>query len=314
MAPNLAEYLTSHAPCAVGAAVLGLSVAAAEIAARLSGHACGPALETEASNAFAARLATTGVRFLASHPQHDIAEIDTTGSLAIALCPLDGADIEANAASGTLFSIYPAAPGGAAASFLRPGTDQLAAGYVLYGPRTILALSTGQGMAMFSLAHDNGTYQCLSSDFRLSSGTIEFAANAADYRDWDPPVQRFVDDCLFSIEDRTVEELQMRWTGSLAADTQRILTHGGIYLAPRGTRAALRLIYHCHPIAMLIEQAGGQATNGQDRILDQSADALDISSPLVFGAPSAVARLAAYHDLPDAEASPLFSRRGLFRL
>ena len=127
-------------------------------------------------------------------------------------------------------------------------------------------------------------------------------------------MQRFVDDCLSGADGPRERNFDMRWTGSLAAEAQRILTRGGVYLAPRGARATLRLIHHCRPVAMLIEQAGSQASDGQTRLLDQAAAALDSPSPLVFGSPEKVARVAAYHDLPDSDASPLFGQRGLFRL
>jgi fructose-1,6-bisphosphatase I len=148
----------------------------------------------------------------------------------------------------------------------------------------------------------------------IPAGTPEFSTNVAEYRHWERPVQRFVDDCLAGADGPHAQNFDMRWTGSLAAEAQRILVRGGVYLAPHGAPAPLRLIHHCHPVAMLIEQAGGQATDGQARLLEKAAAALDTTSPLVFGSPDKVARVAAYHDLPDSEASPLFGRRGLFRL
>ena len=309
MAQNLAEYLSERAAPEIGAAILALSNAAADVATRLARLNAGAEVESEAHAVFGARLAGTGVRFLASDLESGIAGMAPGGDLAIALCPFDGAD----ASPGTLFSIYPAAAVGTA-SFLRPGTEQIAAGIFLYGPATTLALSTGKGTALFFLDRDSATYRCHTPELRLANRAREFAANAADYRDWEAPVQRFADDSLFNVDGPNAGAVQMRWTGSVVAEAQRILTRGGLYLAPRGPRGALRLVHHCHPIALLAEQAGGRATDGRERILGQSADTLDATSPLVFGAPDDVARVAAYHDLPDAEASPLFSRRGLFRL
>ncbi len=312
-APTLTDYLAGRATPETGAVILGLSAAAAEITTRLAGFGSPAALEADAGAAFTARLAALGVRFLASRPQGGVCELDPNGSLAIAIDPLDATAIEANTPPGTWFSLYPAASGAAATSFLRPGTEQTAAGYILYGPRTTLALTTGEGIALFLLDRATGYFRCHTPELRIPSGIAEFAANAAEYRHWERPVRRFFDDCLSGAEGPREQDFDMRWTGSLAAEAQRILTRGGVYLAPRGTRAPLRLIHHCHPVAMLIEQAGGQATDGQARLLEKAAASLDTTSPLVFGAPGKVARVAAYHDLPDSEASPLFGRRGLFR-
>ncbi len=317
-APTLTDYLAGRTTPETGAVILGLSAAAAETAARLAGFASGPALEAEADAAFAARLAPLGVRFLASRPQGGVSELDPGATLAVAIDPLDATAIEANSPPGTLFSLYPAHPGAAEASFLRPGTDQTAAGCILYGPRTTLALTTGQGTALFVLDRETaavpGVFRCHTPELRIPSDTAEFAANAGEYHHWEPPVRRFFDDCLSGADGPHEQNFDMRWTGSLVAEAQRILLRGGIYLAPLGALTPLRLIHHCHPVAMLTEQAGGQATDGLTRLLDQAAAALDTSSPLVFGSPGKVARVAAYHDLPDSEASPLFGRRGLFRL
>jgi fructose-1,6-bisphosphatase I len=313
-APALKDYLAEHTTPETGAAILGLSAAAADIATRLAGFGSGPALEAEADAAIAARLAPVGVRFLASRRQGGVSQVNPNGSLAAAIEPLGPTAIETDTPPGTLFSLYPAAPGEPEASFLRPGTDQTAAGYILYGPRTTLALTTGQGTALFLLDRETGSFRCHTPEIRIPAGTAEFAANAAEYRHWERPIQRFIDDCLSGDEGPRARNFDMRWTGSLAAETQRILLRGGVYLAPRGAPAPLRLIHHCHPVALLIEQAGGRATDGLIRLLDQAAATLDTTSPLVFGSPGKVARVAAYHDLPDSEASPLFGQRGLFRL
>ena len=140
-APTLTDYLAGRTTPETGAVILGLSAAAAETTTRLAGFGSPAALEAEADAAFAAQLAALAVRFLASRAQGGISEIDPSGSLAVAIDPLDATAIEANTPPGTLFSLYPTAPGAAAASFLRPGTEQIAAGYILYGPRTTLALT-----------------------------------------------------------------------------------------------------------------------------------------------------------------------------
>lgn len=313
-APALTDYLAKHATPETGAVILALSAAAAGTAARIAGFGSDAALEAAADAAFAAQLGQLGVRFLAGRPQGAVAEVNPNGGLALALDPLNPAAIEANTPSGTLFSLYPAAAGVPEASFLRPGTDQTAAGCVLYGPRTTLMLTTGKGTALFLLDRASGAFRIQTPELRIPAGTAEFAANAADYRHWEPAVQRFADDCLSGADGPREQDYDMRWTGSLAAETQRILLRGGIYLAPRGTGAPHPLVHRCHPVALLTEQAGGQATDGRTRLLDSVAETLDASSPLIFGAPDKVARVAANYDLPDGEISPLFSQRGLFRI
>ena len=318
MAQTLADYLARNATPQTGAVILGLSAVAATTATRIAASGSGAALQAEVGSAFAACLAPPGVRFFASRTQGGVAEVSPDGTLAAAIDPLDAADIEANTPPGTLFSLYPAVPGEPEAGFLRPGTQQTAAGFFLYGPRTTLMLTTGQGTALFDLDHTTGdretaVFRLANPELQIPPGSAKFAANAADYRHWEPPVRRFVDDCLSGADGPRGQDFNMRWTGSLAAETLRILMRGGIYLAPHGTSAPHPLIHHCHPVAMLIEQAGGQATDGQSRLLDTVARTLDATSPLVFGSPGKIARVAAYHDLPDSEASRLFGQRGLFR-
>ena len=311
-APSLKDYLAEHTTPEIGGAILGLSRAACDTAAQLAILDDGAPLEAGAAAAVESRLTRSRVRFLAM-PDGGISEIGADGNLAIAVDPLAAPTASSGAVPGALFSLYPVAPGKAEASFLRPGTDQAAAGCFLYGPRARLVLTLGQGTAGFVHDRSKGGFHLDNPALRIPAGTAEFAANAAEYRHWEAPVQRFIDTCFSGAEGPSAQDFDMRWTGSLAADAQRILMRGGIYLAPRGTRAPHPLVYHCHPIAMLIEQAGGQATDGQTRLLEIVAKALDSTSPLVFGSPGKVARVAAFHDLPDSEASPLFGQRGLFR-
>ena len=311
-APSLKDYLAEHTTPEIGGAILCLSDAACNMAAQLATLDNDMALEARAATAVKDCLNHSRSRYLAT-PNGGIAEIGTDGSLAIAVDPLVAPTASSDTVPGTLFSIYPAAPGAAEASFLRPGTDQVAAGYFLYGPRTRLALTLGLGTAIFIHDRGKGGFYLDAPVIRIPSGAAIFAANTAEYRHWEPPVQRFIDNCLTGADGPSEQDFDMRWTGSIVAEAQRILSHGGIYLAPHGTRAPHSLVFHGHPVAMLIEQAGGQATDGQTRLLDSVARALDSTSPLVFGAPGKVARVAAFHDLPDSEASPLFGRRGLFR-
>jgi fructose-1,6-bisphosphatase I len=312
-APTLADYLTENAAPQTGAVILGVSDTVIQIAERIAGFGVDQALAAEAGRCFVSAMAAQPVRFLASQAENGVSEVTPDGTLALACEPLDCPGISANAASGTLFSLYPSAAT-AVASFLRPGADQIAAGCIAYGPRTTLALTAGQGTALFILDRESREFRLEAPRTTIRAGVSEFAANAAEYRHWERPVQRFVDDCLAGADGPSELNFDMRWTGCLAAEVHRVLTGGGIYLSPRGTGTPLRHLHHCQPVAMLIEQAGGQATDGMTAILELTPEALDANSPLVFGSPGKVARVAAYHDMPDNEVSPLFGRRGLFRI
>ena len=310
MTPELTDHLNERTTPETGAVIRALSAAAIQVAARLANP-----MVPDAGAVFAAHIAHAGVRYLSSPQDAAITEVEPNGGFSIAIDPLGpAAAIETNTPTGTIFSIYPATPGSPQANFLRPGTDQIAAGCILYGPRTALALTTGQGTVMFVLDRETETFRRHIADLQIPAGATEFCANAADYRLWEPAVQRFIDDCTSGAEGPREQNFDMRWTGSLAAEVHRILVRGGVYLAPRGTLAPHPLVHHCHPIAMLIEQAGGRATDGRARLLDTTARSLDAASPLVFGLSGKVDRVAAYHEMPDSDVSPLFSRRGLFRL
>jgi fructose-1,6-bisphosphatase I len=153
---------------------------------------------------------------------------------------------------------------------------------------------------------------------RVSEGSPEFAINSSNYRHWPQPIRAFIDDCIAGADGPSEENFNMRWTSSLVAEAHRILHQGGIYLYPEDARKGyergrLRMLYECAPIAMLMEQAGGLATDGSEPILSACVSAFEQRSPIVFGSADQVARVAAYHDLPEAEVSALFGKRGLFR-
>jgi fructose-1,6-bisphosphatase I len=309
MALTLTDYLTERTAPETGAVTLGLCAAAAGIATGLAGYG-----KLSMFQAFAAFATAPEVRLVSSLPEGTLSSVSEKGGLAVAIDPLGPpAAIETNTPPGTLFSIYPANYAAPDANFLRPGTDQTIAGCVLYGPRTTLALTTGDGTALFVLDREAATFRLHTEFLRIPDGTAEFAVNAADYRLWEPPVQRFIDDCMSGVEGPRGQNFDMRWTGSLAAEVHRILIRGGVYLAPEGGHAPHPLVHQCHPVAMLIEQAGGRATDGRTRLLDTTAPAINAVSALIFGVSEKVDRVAAYHDMPDSDVSPLFGRRGLFR-
>lgn len=276
------------------------------------------ALDVMADDAFRAALAGTGVRFYASEEQEHVIELDADGTLALAIDPLDGSsNIDVNVSIGTIFSIFGATED-ATTSFLRPAREQIAAGYVIYGPQTILCVTFGQGVRAFVLDPETLRFEGTGDVLTLPDDSSEFAINASNYRHWPKAIRAYIDDCLAGAEGPRGRNFNMRWIASLVAETHRILTRGGIFLYPGDDRAGyergrLRHVYECAPIAMLIEQAGGMATDGTERILDQTPASLHARTPFVFGTPDKVERVRNYHDLPDAEVSALFGNRGLFR-
>ncbi len=276
------------------------------------------ALDVLADDMFRAALADSAVRFYASEEQADAVEINPRGTLALAIDPLDGSsNIDVNVSIGTIFSVMPAADS-AEASFLRQGVDQVAAGYVIYGPQCVLMLTTGQGVRRWVLNPDDCQFAAIPDLATLPPTTMEYAINASNYRHWPVPIRAFIDDLVAGAEGPRGQNFNMRWIASLVAETHRILTRGGVFLYPGDNRKGyergrLRHVYECAPIAMLIEQAGGQATDGCDRLLTRIPDRLHARTPLVFGSAEKVARVAAYHDLPTAETSGLFGHRSLFR-
>ena len=244
--------------------------------------------------------------------------------LLVAVDPLDGSsNIDTNVSIGTIFSVLPAPLDGAAldaAAFLQPGVRQLAAGYALYGPQTAFVLTLGAGTHVFTL--DRVAVNSISPADRCACPpkTREFAINASNHRHWDEPIRIYVDDCLKGTEGPRGEDFNMRWIASMVAEAHRVLARGGIYMYPGDLRdgyrhGRLRLIYEANPVAWLIEQAGGAASTGMERILEITPAPVHQRVPLLFGSRDEVARLDRYHldPYPLGERSPLFGRRGLFR-
>jgi len=276
------------------------------------------ALDILADEAFFAALKGSDVRWYASEEQEVVVEANKGGSLALATDPLDGSsNIDVNVSIGTIFSIFDAKDD-PNESFLRPGTEQLAAGYIIYGPQTGLMVTFGNGTLSFILDPDIGEFVLLNEAIKVPDASSEYSINASNYRHWQKPVRAYIDDCLAGETGPRGRNFNMRWVASLVAETHRIITRGGIFLYPRDARPGyengrLRMVYECAPIAMLVEQAGGKVTDGCDRLLEQKVKTLHGRTPLVFGTPEKVARVATYHDLPESETSALFRERGLFR-
>lgn len=276
------------------------------------------ALDVMADDAFAAALKGAGVRWYASEEQDEVVEIDADGGLALAIDPLDGSsNIDVNITIGTIFGIQPALDEGEA-TFLRAGSNLIASGYFSYGPQTTLVITFGDGVRQYILDRDAGIFKPVTAPSGITAESSEFAINASNYRHWSKPVRAYIDDCLAGADGPRAKNFNMRWVASLVAETHRIMRRGGIFLYPSDDRKGyeqgrLRLVYECAPIALLIEQAGGKATTGSQRILDRVPDSLHARTPFVFGAPAKVDHLTSYHDLPEAEVSALFGNRGLFR-
>jgi len=264
------------------------------------------ALDVIADEKFYAALQGSSLRWYASEEQEHVQPLNPNGAYALATDPLDGSsNIDVNVSIGTIFSVF-AAKDDAEASFLRPGTDQLMAGYIVYGPQTGVMVTWGTGTHYFLLDPDTHEYVLVTKGLQIPQSASEYAINASNYRHWTKPVRAYIDDCLAGETGPRGKNFNMRWVGSLVAEAHRILTRGGIFLYPSDARRGyeqgrLRMVYECVPIAMLVEQAGGLATDGTDRLMDNQVKTLHGRTPLIFGTPDKVGRVATYHDLPLSE-------------
>ncbi len=276
------------------------------------------ALDIIADDLFFEQICNTSVRWFASEEREEVIEANPSGRLALAIDPLDGSsNIDVNLSIGTIFSIF-AAKDTALASFLRPGTEQIVGGYIIYGPQTAMMITFGHGTLSVILDPETGQFIILDQAVKIPATSTEFAINASNYRHWPKPVRAYIDDCYSGETGPRGENFNMRWVASLVAETHRIITRGGIFLYPGDNRKGyeqgrLRMVYECAPIAFLIEQAGGQATDGSHRLLEQQVKYLHARTPLVFGTPAKVTSLMGYYKSTDFEAPALFRNRGLFR-
>ena len=249
--------------------------------------------------------------------------LDPAAPLAVAIDPLDGSsNIDANVSIGTIFAIFPALAQATepANHFLRPGHEQIAAGFIIYGPQTSLVFTLGDGAHVFTLDRQAGLFQLAIPKLAIPQHSSEYAVNASNYRHWDDSIRAYVDDCIRGSDGPLSQDYNMRWIASLVADAYLILVRGGVFLYPgdqrRGyVKGRLRLIYEANPIAFLVEQAGGGATDTVQRILEIKPRELHARTPIVFGSSTAVKRISEYHTDPQfsAERAPLFFQRGLFR-
>jgi fructose-1,6-bisphosphatase I len=218
--------------------------------------------------------------------------------------PLDGSsNIDVNVSIGTIFSVLKKADdsqGVTEQDFLQPGKNQVAAGYCVYGPQTTLVLTVGDGVAMFTLDREQGSFVLTQENVQVPADTKEFAINMSNMRHWDEPVRRYIDECLQGKDGPRGKDFNMRWIASMVADVHRILTRGGVFMYPWDKRephkpGKLRLLYEANPMSWLIEQAGGAATNGKERILDLQPSQLHERVSVVLGSKNEVERLTQYH-------------------
>jgi len=243
----------------------------------------------------------------------------------VAFDPLDGSsNVEVNVTVGSIFSILRRGRDGGAPTldeFLRPGTEQVCAGYALYGPATMLVLSAGRGVHGFTLDPRTGEFRLTHPGLRVPETTSEFAVNASNARFWEAPVRRWFGECIGGSAGPRGGDFNMRWIGALVAEVHRILTRGGVFLYPRDTKrplkaGRLRLLYEGTPAAFLVEQAGGAASTGRERVLEVAPAELHQRIPLVLGARAEVERIVRYHREHDANGEPfrdpLFNARSLY--
>jgi len=226
--------------------------------------------------------------------------------------PLDGSsNIDVNVSIGTIFSVLKKADNAEGVSekdFLQPGDHQVAAGYCVYGPQTTLVITVGAGVAMFTLDREQGSWMLTHENVRIPEDTKEFAVNMSNRRHWAAPVGRYIDECLAGRTGPRGKDFNMRWVASMVADVHRILSRGGIFMYPWDQRepekaGKLRLMYEANPMAFIVEQAGGAATNGAGRILGLQPGKLHERVAVFLGSRNEVERVTGYH--ADAGAAPL---------
>jgi fructose-1,6-bisphosphatase I len=325
---------------AVAATILAITDAARSIAALVARGALGGRLgrvirgnaqgddqrelDVRTNELLIAALRAAPVAVVASEELEASLLLNEGAPLAVALDPLDGSsNINSNISIGTIFSVLAAdawSNGGSTDSaFLQKGTAQKGAGYVIYGPHCALVLSVGEGTQIYTLDPDTNAFMMTVACAKIPEKTREYAVNASNARHWSEPIRAYVGDCVAGKDGPRDEDFNTRWIASLVAEAHRILTRGGVFLYPGDAREGygsgrLRLIYEANPIAWLVEQAGGCATDGRARILELTPERLHQRTPFVFGSREEVERIARYQS--DLHAiggrSPLFNQRGLF--
>lgn len=239
---------------------------------------------------------------LASEELDDYTPAQENGEYLVLFDPLDGSsNIDINMCVGTIFSILPAKNAiTQAQDFMQAGTQQVAAGYVLYGPSTMMALTVGNGVAFFTLDPVTQTFLLTTENVQVSADTQEFAINASNQRHWEQPVKQYIEELLAGKTSVREKDFNMRWVACMVGDVHRILCRGGIFLYPYDLKdpkkaGRLRLMYEANPMSMLIEQAGGASTTGRVRILEIEPTELHQRVPVIIGSKNEVERVTSYH-------------------
>ncbi|MFZ4698949.1 MAG: class 1 fructose-bisphosphatase [Candidatus Methylumidiphilus sp.] len=265
-------------------------------------------LDVITNNIFIKALEWTGhLAALASEENDEIIQIPQAfpkGNYLVCFDPLDGsANVDLNMSVGTIFSIL-RAPGGTtnptAADFMQPGVKQVCAGFCIYGPTTIMVLTTGNGVNGFTLDGDIGEFILTHPDMRIPEDTAEFAINMSNQRFWEEPVLRYVTECVKGVDGGRDKNFNMRWIAAMVAEVYRILTRGGIFMYPYDTKdpgkeGKLRLMYEANPMSFIVEQAGGASSTGRQRILEIQPKSIHQRVPVILGSKNEVGRIVSYH-------------------
>lgn len=265
-------------------------------------------LDVMANEAFLRWTERSGhVAALASEEMETLYQIPAAyprGKYLLLFDPLDGSsNIEINGPMGTIFSILRAPEGSPSPSvkdFLQPGTAQVCAGYCLYGPSTMIVLTTGNGVNGFTLDRNIGEFILTHPDIRVPEDTNEFSINASNSRFWEPPMQRYISECLQGKTGPRGKDFNMRWIAAMVCDVHRMLTRGGVFLYPideknRAKGGRLRLMYEANPMSFIVEQAGGVATTGTQRIMEVAPTGLHQRIAVIMGSKNEIERIISYH-------------------
>lgn len=244
---------------------------------------------------------------MASEENEEIIQIPSRypkGKYLICFDPLDGSsNVDVNFSVGTIFSILRCPQGSKTPSlkdFMQPGTEQVCAGFCVYGPSTMLILTTGRGVNGFTLDRDVGEFILTHPNMTIPRDTNEFAINVSNQRFWEEPVRRYVDECIQGVDGSREKNFNMRWNASMVAEVFRILTRGGIFMYPLDSRimkqgGRLRLMYEANPMSFIVEQAGGVSSTGYQRIMEVMPEDIHQRVPVILGSKNEVERLVRYH-------------------
>ncbi len=265
-------------------------------------------LDVLSNELFVSSLKQSGlVSGLVSEELDDACQIDAVGNgnkFLVVFDPLDGSsNVDVNVSVGSIFSIYKDNLG--SLDFLQIGNTQIAAGYALYGPCTMLVITIGSGVQGFTLDTETQEFVLTHSNIRIPETTSDFSINASNERHWEAPVQRYIDSCKAGVTGVRGRDFNMRWVASMVADVHRILMRGGVYLYPydnkQPTKAGrLRLLYEANPMSFIVEQAGGKSSTGRKRILDIKPDEIHQRVPVIMGSRLEVSLIELYHSEFDS--------------